>query len=577
MSSSFDFSKTKIPAKVQQDQSSKKAALPELEYDDKRGESVSQLKLQEKANQSNNVGQFSELENLANDSQQVTQLMDLQETINEPQAQQDPIQMKENNTGLPDNLKSGVENLSGHSMDDVNVHHNSDKPAQLQAAAYAQGTDIHLGPGQEKHLPHEAWHVVQQKQGRVKPTMQMKGEINVNDDYGLEKEADLMGQKALQLKGKEDVSNDSGLEKKADSTRAKTLQKKEKGDRNGKVLDSGIWNTPEEEESAKKNWGIMSEKVLGNKKRTKKDVDKSGVAKEMMEEGKQKIDEGNSTNNQGLINEGRTILDEANKIREYSEDKTRIKRLVGGNWVEDGAFGEERDEKQRRMVEKSDKIDENGEPVLNDKGEIEKEKVKSKYQLTSEEKAGLGKEYDSGPKWIGKKYESTETGDDFKEIYERYARKQLDKFQKTHAFISEWAFGNILGQWKSWGTDSNFVAPLSDAESLLIKAKDGNGIETLEKELGIPAGSWASPTNSIYRFIVHNPKQFDLRLPKGMESGAYQKEWVLGGKTLGGGAEAVINSMTLEDLRNNIANGVIEIKRLTFIGDKKAEQIPISL
>jgi hypothetical protein len=25
--------------------------------------------------------------------------------------------------------------------------------------------DIHIGPGQEKHLAHEAWHTVQQKQG----------------------------------------------------------------------------------------------------------------------------------------------------------------------------------------------------------------------------------------------------------------------------------------------------------------------------------------------------------------------------------------------------------------------------
>ena len=29
------------------------------------------------------------------------------------------IQKKENRTGLPDNLKSGAENLSGHSMNDV--------------------------------------------------------------------------------------------------------------------------------------------------------------------------------------------------------------------------------------------------------------------------------------------------------------------------------------------------------------------------------------------------------------------------------------------------------------------------
>jgi len=107
-----------------------------------------------------------------------------------------PIQKKENKTGLPENLKSGIENLSGFSMDDVKVHYNSDKPAQLSSHAYAQGTDIHVAPGQERHLPHEAWHVVQQKQGRVKPTMQMK-EIPINDDAGLEKEADIMGNKGF--------------------------------------------------------------------------------------------------------------------------------------------------------------------------------------------------------------------------------------------------------------------------------------------------------------------------------------------------------------------------------------------
>jgi hypothetical protein len=109
------------------------------------------------------------------------------------------IQRKANNSGLPDNLKSGIENLSGHAMDDVKVHYNSDKPAQLNAHAYAQGNDIHLASGQEKHLPHEAWHVVQQKQGRVQPTMQMKGKVNVNDNKDLEKEADIKGSEAENL------------------------------------------------------------------------------------------------------------------------------------------------------------------------------------------------------------------------------------------------------------------------------------------------------------------------------------------------------------------------------------------
>ncbi len=125
----------------------------------------------------------------------------LQSIVTKHTAQQEnPIQKKANNTGLPDTLKTGIESLSGYAMDDVKVHYNSDKPAQLHAHAYAQGTDIHLASGQEKHLPHEAWHVVQQKQGRVKPTMQMKAKVNINDDEGLEKEADVMGAKAMQLK-----------------------------------------------------------------------------------------------------------------------------------------------------------------------------------------------------------------------------------------------------------------------------------------------------------------------------------------------------------------------------------------
>jgi hypothetical protein len=103
---------------------------------------------------------------------------------------------KQPRNGLPDNLKTGIENLSGYAMDDVKVHYNSAKPAQLQAHAYAQGTDIHLAPGQERHLPHEAWHVVQQKQGRVPNTTQFKG-LAGNDEARLENKADVMGTKAL--------------------------------------------------------------------------------------------------------------------------------------------------------------------------------------------------------------------------------------------------------------------------------------------------------------------------------------------------------------------------------------------
>lgn len=103
--------------------------------------------------------------------------------------EQQLMQKKLNNTGLPDSIKTRVENLSGYSMDDVKVHYNSSKPAEVSALAFTQGSDIHVAPGQEKHLPHEAWHVVQQKQGRVQPTFQMK-DISINTNDFLEQEAD---------------------------------------------------------------------------------------------------------------------------------------------------------------------------------------------------------------------------------------------------------------------------------------------------------------------------------------------------------------------------------------------------
>jgi len=169
---------------------------------------VSQLRrLQELAISSPQTTQLRRLQELANNGPQVSQLRQLQAVAKEaapsaaagisttkPQA----AASQPNLTGLPNQLKSNLEALSGLSMDAVRVHYNSTKPAQLHALAYAQGTNIHLGPGQERHLPHEAWHVVQQAQGRVRPTLQMAGGLAVNDDAGLEREADVMGGRAMQ-------------------------------------------------------------------------------------------------------------------------------------------------------------------------------------------------------------------------------------------------------------------------------------------------------------------------------------------------------------------------------------------
>lgn len=142
---------------------------------------------------------------------------------------QSPVIQRRSNGGLPAKLQSGIESLSGMDMSGVKVHYNSQKPAQLQAHAYAQGNSIHLGPGQEKHLPHEAWHVVQQKQGRVQPTMQM-AKVNINDDKGLESEADRMGAKALQ-----NSNHASPFQRKASPMGKATVQRAAKPPKKGKA------------------------------------------------------------------------------------------------------------------------------------------------------------------------------------------------------------------------------------------------------------------------------------------------------------------------------------------------------
>ncbi len=112
------------------------------------------------------------------------------------------IQREENKTGIVDGLKSRMETLHNADFSSVRVHQNSSKAASVGARAYTQGSDIHFAPGQfssamtgPKLLSHELTHVVQQREGRVQPTTTVNG-MAVNDNPGLEKEADNMAGKA---------------------------------------------------------------------------------------------------------------------------------------------------------------------------------------------------------------------------------------------------------------------------------------------------------------------------------------------------------------------------------------------
>jgi len=163
----------------------------------KNKESNSAHHLKTGGTNSKSINSLNSLQNLVNESSQVSQLKVLQKYAlkNEATAQ---LKDMDSSKGLPTQLKAGVENLSGVSMDDVNVNYGSSEPSKMGAAAFAKGSDIHVGPGQEQHLPHEAWHVVQQKKGRVKPTAVVDN-MPINDNPSLEKEADVMGAKAVSM------------------------------------------------------------------------------------------------------------------------------------------------------------------------------------------------------------------------------------------------------------------------------------------------------------------------------------------------------------------------------------------
>lgn len=111
-----------------------------------------------------------------------------------------PAQCEEkiNDIGLPDQLKAGIASLFGMRMGHVKVHYNSDKPAQLLAHAYAQGSEIHVAPGQERHLPHEARHAVQQVQGNVVPTCVSKCVV-LNNTPEMEREANVIVERVAGL------------------------------------------------------------------------------------------------------------------------------------------------------------------------------------------------------------------------------------------------------------------------------------------------------------------------------------------------------------------------------------------
>ena len=141
------------------------------------------------------AAQLTSMSDLANKSRSAAHVARMRRTLSSRNTL--TTQRRTNSTGLPDDLKSGLESLSGFNLNDVQVNYNSPEPAKIGAHAVTQGRAIHVAPGQQEHVNHEGWHVVQQLQNRVRPTTQI-GNVQVNDDSNLEREADRMGARAKQ-------------------------------------------------------------------------------------------------------------------------------------------------------------------------------------------------------------------------------------------------------------------------------------------------------------------------------------------------------------------------------------------
>lgn len=103
---------------------------------------------------------------------------------------------------MPPAVQAKMERAFGTDFSAVRIYEGP-RATALGALAYTQGSEVHFASGHyqpnspagQALLGHELAHTVQQRQGRVPTTLQLKG-VGVNDDAALEREADVAGARA---------------------------------------------------------------------------------------------------------------------------------------------------------------------------------------------------------------------------------------------------------------------------------------------------------------------------------------------------------------------------------------------
>lgn len=145
--------------------------------------------------------------------------------------------------GLPEALQQRMESAFQADFSDVAVHADSTRAATMGALAYTEGSDLHFAPGQyspgssrgRELIGHELAHVLQQRDGRVRATSRVDG-VAVNDDQGLERDADRQSRRALQAQpvrpmatAKGETSRQSAVQRKQESSFPEELTEEQMG------------------------------------------------------------------------------------------------------------------------------------------------------------------------------------------------------------------------------------------------------------------------------------------------------------------------------------------------------------
>ena len=126
-----------------------------------------------------------------------------------PNLESNILSLRRGGQPLSESARDHFEPRFGQDFSQVRVHTDAqaaESARTVNAKAYTVGQDMVFSAGQyapetsegRRLMAHELTHVVQQMQGRVKPTIQIKG-VSINNDAGLEREAYVMGIKALQI------------------------------------------------------------------------------------------------------------------------------------------------------------------------------------------------------------------------------------------------------------------------------------------------------------------------------------------------------------------------------------------